>query len=206
MTEPPGAKDPFRAVTMGDPAGIGPEIVGRTLADPPSEVAARGLAVGDPPVLRRALEICGLDVRVHAIDSVSQARFEPGTIDVLDQEVAGDDVEFGVVSETSGRAGVAAIEAATRAALDEEVAAVVTAPINKEAIWAAGSTHLRHTEMLGELTGSSRYATMFVVKGLNIFFTTRHMSLREALDHVTLESVSSSIREAWIALEVLGHD
>jgi 4-hydroxythreonine-4-phosphate dehydrogenase len=206
MTEPPDAEDPILAVTMGDPAGIGPEIVGRTLADPPSEVAARGLAVGDAPVLRRALEICGLNARVHAIDSVSQAGFEPGTIDVLDQKVAGDDVEFGVVSETSGRAAVAAIETATRAALDEEVAAVVTAPINKEAIWAAGSTHLGHTEMLGELTGSSRYQTMFVVKGLKIFFTTRHMSLREALDSVTFDSVTTSIREAWTALEVLGHD
>jgi 4-phospho-D-threonate 3-dehydrogenase / 4-phospho-D-erythronate 3-dehydrogenase len=194
------------AVTMGDPAGIGPEIVARTLADPPSDVAARGLAVGDAPVLRRALEICGLDARVQAIETVSGAAFEPGTIDVLDQGAAGDDVEFGAVSATAGRAAVAAIEAATRAALDGQVDAVVTAPINKEAIWAAGSQHLGHTEMLGELTGSSRYQTMFVVKGLKIFFTTRHMSLREALDNVTFDSVMTSIREAWTALQVLGHD
>jgi 4-hydroxythreonine-4-phosphate dehydrogenase len=197
---------PILAVTMGDPAGIGPEIVARTLADPPSDVAARGLAVGDAPVLRRALEICGLDVRVQAVETVSGAAFEPGTIDVLDQGAAGDDVEFGAVSATAGRAAVAAIEAATRAALDGQVDAVVTAPINKEAIWAAGSQHLGHTEMLGELTGSSRYQTMFVVKGLKIFFTTRHMSLREALDNVTFDSVMTSIREAWTALQVLGHD
>jgi 4-phospho-D-threonate 3-dehydrogenase / 4-phospho-D-erythronate 3-dehydrogenase len=197
---------PILAVTVGDPAGIGPEIVARTLADPPSDVAARGLAVGDAPVLRRALEICGLDARVKAIETVSGAAFEPGTIDVLDQGVAGDDVEFGAVSAAAGRAAVAAIEAATRAALDGQVDAVVTAPINKEAIWAAGSQHLGHTEMLGELTGSSRYQTMFVVKGLKVFFTTRHMSLREALDNVTFDSVMTSIREAWTALQVLGHD
>jgi 4-hydroxythreonine-4-phosphate dehydrogenase len=198
--------EPILAVTMGDPAGIGPEIVARTLASPPEGVSARGLAVGDAAVLRRALEVCQLDLRVHPITKVGEATFEQDSIDVLDQGVADEDVPFGVVSATAGRAAVAAVEAAARAALEGEVTAVVTAPINKEAIWAAGSIHLGHTEMLGELTGSNRYATMFVVKGLNIFFTTRHMSLREALDHVTLESVSSSIREAWIALEVLGHD
>jgi 4-phospho-D-threonate 3-dehydrogenase / 4-phospho-D-erythronate 3-dehydrogenase len=200
------AGPPILAVTMGDPAGIGPEIVARTLADPPSKVDAHGLAVGDAPVMRRAVENCGLDTCVNPVEKVDQATFDPGTIDVLDQGTAGDDVEFGVVSATAGRAAIAAIEAATRLALDGQVDAVVTAPINKEAIWAAGSQHLGHTEMLGELTGSSRYQTMFVIKGLKIFFTTRHMSLREALDNVTFDSVTTSIREAWTALQVLGHD
>lgn len=205
MFEQPEA-NPIIAVTMGDPAGIGPEIVARTLAKPPTTVSARPLAVGDANILRRALDICGLDARVNPVTEVHQAAFETGTIDVLDQRVATDDVAFGVVSATAGRAALAAIEAAARAALANEVAAIVTAPINKEAIWAAGSTHLGHTEMLGELTGSNRYQTMFIVRGLKIFFTTRHMSLREALDGVTFDSVSSSIKEAWTALQVLGHD
>jgi 4-phospho-D-threonate 3-dehydrogenase / 4-phospho-D-erythronate 3-dehydrogenase len=193
------------AVTIGDPAGIGPEIVARTLAQPP-EMDSHAVAVGDATALNRAVEVCGLDVRVRAVENFDEARREPRVIDVVDLGISPEDLAWGEVSEVAGRAAIAAIETATRAALDGDVAAIVTAPINKEAIWAAGSQHLGHTEMLGELTGSSRYQTMFVVRGLKIFFTTRHMSLRDALDNVTHESVLRSIDEAWVALNVLGMD
>ena len=196
---------PVLAVTLGDPAGIGPEIVARTLADPPGDVTARGLAVGDAAVLRRAAEVCALDVKVRPVTDVARARFQAGVIDVLDLGVAGDNLPWGQVSEIAGRAAIAAIEAATRLAMAGEVDAVVTAPINKEAIWAAGSSHLGHTEMLGALTGSSRYATMFMVRGLKIFFTTRHMSLRKAIDDLSRQSLARAIEESWTALEVLGH-
>ncbi len=197
---------PLLAVTLGDPAGIGPEITARTLAAPEAAATARGLAVGDAAVLRRAVEVCGLDVTVRPVAGVGDARFEPGTIDVLDIGVAGPDLRWGVIDATAGRAAVTAIEIATKAALAGEVDAVVTAPINKEAIWAAGSTHLGHTEMLGELTGSTRFNTMFVVRDLKIFFTTRHTSLRKALDQVTRDSVLAGIREACTALRVFGSD
>jgi 4-hydroxythreonine-4-phosphate dehydrogenase len=115
------------------------------------------------------------------------------------------------VDARAGRAAVAAIETATRAALDGAVAGVVTGPINKEAIWQAGSKHLGHTEMLGELTGVTRQDTMFVVRNtevpghhLRIFFTTRHVSLRVALDQITRERVGRSIREAATALRIFG--
>ncbi|MET7902272.1 4-hydroxythreonine-4-phosphate dehydrogenase PdxA [Streptomyces sp. NPDC005336] len=196
---------PVLAVTLGDPAGIGPEITARTLADPDTGALAHAIAVGDAAVLRRAVAVCGLDVSVNAVGSVGEARFEPGTIDVLDLGIAGDDLEWGTVSTVAGRSAVAAIEAATRAALADEVDGIVTAPINKEAIWAAGSRHLGHTEMLGELTGAEHFDTMFVVRGLKIFFTTRHVSLRTALDQITEERVAGSIRQALTALRVFGH-
>ncbi|MGH3312880.1 MAG: 4-hydroxythreonine-4-phosphate dehydrogenase PdxA [Streptomyces sp.] len=197
---------PVLAVTLGDPAGIGPEITARTLADPASASIARGLAVGDAAVLRRAVGVCGLNVRVNAVGSPGEARFEPGTIDVLDLGIAPDDLEWGKVSPVAGRSAVAAIETATRIALDGEVDGIVTSPINKEAIWAAGSEHLGHTEMLGELTGAAHFDTMFVVRGLKIFFTTRHVALRKALDQLTEERVSASIRHAITALRVFGDD
>lgn len=197
---------PVLALTLGDPAGIGPEIVARTLADPPAEPVAHGLAVGDPVMLRRAVQVCGLDVDVRSIGEIKEAAFEPGVVDVLDVGVAGGEVTFGEVSATAGKAALAAIEIATTAALDRQVQGVVTAPINKEAIWAAGSAHLGHTELLGELTGSSRSTTMFVVHDLKIFFTTRHESLREAVDGVTRASVDRAIGESWTACQVLGHD
>ncbi len=197
---------PILAVTLGDPAGIGPEIVARTLADPPAEPPARGLAVGDAGVLERAAGIVGADVGIRAVRDVAEAHFEPGTIDVLDLGVAPGEVAVGEVSAVAGRAALAAIECAVRLALDGAVQAVVTAPINKEAIWAAGSTHLGHTELLGELTGSSRFQTMFVVDALCIFFTTRHMALREALGRITRDAVGQAIDEAATALRVLGHE
>jgi 4-hydroxythreonine-4-phosphate dehydrogenase len=197
---------PLLAVTLGDPAGIGPEIVVRTLADPDSAAIARGLAVGDAAVLARAAAVCGLDVEINPVGEPGEARFKPGVIDVLDLGIAGADLEWGVVDATAGRAAIAAVEAATRLALAQQVDAVVTAPINKEAIWAAGSEHLGHTEMLGRLTGVTRQNTMFVVRGLKIFFTTRHMSLRSALDQITKDTVEHAIREAYTALRVFGND
>lgn len=194
------------AVTLGDPVGIGPEIAVRTLADPELAGLARLIAVGDAAVLRRAAGVCGVEVDVRPISSASEARFEPGTIDILDQGIVHTELPWGTVDATAGKAAVAAIEAATAAAMAGEVDAVVTAPINKEAIWAAGSKHLGHTEMLGELTGSSRFNTMFLVRGLKIFFATRHLSLREALDKMTAENLEHAAREAYTALQVFGQD
>jgi 4-hydroxythreonine-4-phosphate dehydrogenase len=204
---PPGAAEsrPVLAVTLGDPVGIGPEIVARTLGDPPTS-GGRGVAIGDAAALRRALQVCGLDAEVRIIADPSQAEGRPGTIDVIDLEVSDGELPWGRVSEVAGKAALAAVETAAKLAVEEKVAAVVTAPINKEAIWAAGSRHLGHTEMFGALTGSERYQTMFVVADLKIFFTTRHMSLREALDNITRDSVLRSIREACTALRVLGHE
>jgi 4-hydroxythreonine-4-phosphate dehydrogenase len=197
---------PILAVTLGDPVGIGPEITARTLASPEATDTARPIAVGDAPVLRRAIEVCGLDVGVHQISSVAEAKFEPGTIDVLDLGIAPGDLPWGKVNATAGRAAVAAIEQATKAALRGEVDAVVTSPINKESIWAAGSKHLGHTEMLGELTGSERFNTMFWVRSLKIFFATRHLSLRQAVEQITKPNIEHAIREAYTALRVFGQD
>ncbi|MFN2556473.1 MAG: 4-hydroxythreonine-4-phosphate dehydrogenase PdxA [Nitriliruptorales bacterium] len=197
---------PILAVTLGDPAGIGPEIVARTLADPPSAVEAVGLAVGDARTLRRAIEVCGLEVDVNPVASVAEARFEAGRIDILDLEVLDSDPAWGEVSAESGRAALAAIERATDEALQGRVDGMVTAPINKEALWKAGSEHLGHTELLGELTGSDRSDTMLEVGNLKIMFTTRHLSLREAVEQVTRSKVRHVIGEAWTALQVLGYE
>ena len=128
-------------------------------------------------------------------------------IDVLGEE----QLEWGVVDARAGRAAVRAIEVATTAAMEQKVAGIVTGPINKEAIWQAGSEHLGHTEMLGALTGVTKQDTMFVVERshvpghhMHVFFATRHMSLRKALDAITVDTQADSIRRAHRALEVYG--
>lgn len=203
---------PVLAVTLGDPVGIGPEITAQTLAEFAGDDTHHGVAVGDATALRRAVEACKLDVEVREVSSFDVQPAGEGVIDVFDIGVLGDDVPaWGEVDARAGRAAVEAIEVATKAAMTGDVSGIVTGPIHKEAIWAAGSKHLGHTEMLGELTGVTRQDTMFVVRNteqdghhLKVFFTTRHVSLRKALDQITRERVGDSIRAALTALKVFG--
>lgn len=198
---------PTLALTVGDPVGIGPEITVRSLLDAGTDNPARGVVVADPQALRRAVAVCGLDGEVRSVSSWDLPTEEPGVIDCYDIGVLGTtELPWGVVDARAGKAAVRAIEVATRAAMDQQVAGIVTGPIHKEAIWAAGSEHLGHTEMLGALTGVHRQSTMFVVHGKKIFFATRHMSLRQALDATTATQQVEAIEEALTALRVFGHD
>jgi 4-hydroxythreonine-4-phosphate dehydrogenase len=200
------------ALTLGDPVGIGPEITAKTLVEQAEADGHHGIAVGDPVALRKGAEAQGLDVEVRVVDSFDVAPAGPGVIDIYDTGVLGDDMPaWGRVDERAGRAAIRAIEVATEAAMAGRVAGIVTGPINKEAIWAAGSKHLGHTEMLGELTGVTQQDTMFVVRNdragghhLRIFFTTRHVSLRTALDQLTKDRIAASIHKAHTALQVFG--
>jgi 4-phospho-D-threonate 3-dehydrogenase / 4-phospho-D-erythronate 3-dehydrogenase len=200
------------ALTLGDPVGIGPEITARTLAEVADAADHHGVAVGDAAALRRGAEAAGLDVEVRVVDAFDVEPAGEGVVDVFDTGVLGEDLpEWGRVDERAGRAAVTAIEVATRAAMERRVAGIVTGPINKEAVWAAGSEHLGHTEMLGALTGVTKQDTMFVVRStsqeghhLRIFFTTRHVSLRQALDQLTKDRIEASIRRAHQALTVFG--
>jgi 4-phospho-D-threonate 3-dehydrogenase / 4-phospho-D-erythronate 3-dehydrogenase len=197
---------PLLALTVGDPAGIGPEIVVRSMADAEVRAAGRCLAVGDPAAVARALDVSAIDWSVHPVDDPAEARFAEGVIDVLDTGALGEALpEYGQVTKEAGKAAVAAIERATAAAMTRSVDAVVTAPVNKEAIWAAGSEHLGHTEMLAALTGARRSTTMFLVRDLKIFFATRHASLRKALDQLDVDTVRQAIEDSLEALRVFGH-
>ena len=203
---------PVLALTVGDPVGIGPEITVRTLAEYAADGSAHGIAVADAIAVRRGVEATGLDLEVREVTGFDTPSAGEGVIDVLDIGVLeGKELPWGQVDAVAGQASVTAIEVATKAALDGQVDGIVTGPINKEAIWASGSEHLGHTEMLGELTGVTKQDTMFVVRSrhkpdhhLRIFFATRHVSLRKALDQLTRDRQVDSIRRALQALEVYG--
>jgi 4-phospho-D-threonate 3-dehydrogenase / 4-phospho-D-erythronate 3-dehydrogenase len=202
------AQRPTLALTVGDPVGIGPEITVRTLVEAGTHAPARGVVVADPVVLNRAVDACGLRAQVRTVESWRRLpEPAPGVVDCLDIGVLGDtELPWGKVDARAGRAAIRAIETAAQAALEGQVAGMVTGPINKESIWAAGSSHLGHTEMLGALTGVSEQSTMFVVRGKKIFFATRHLSLRRALDEVSVDQQLSSIDASLRALRVFGHD
>ncbi|MCL6522737.1 MAG: 4-hydroxythreonine-4-phosphate dehydrogenase PdxA [Firmicutes bacterium] len=175
---------------MGDPAGIGPEICLAAAADPELRAVARPLVVGDLGVLERALAAAGgrslpAGLRLRVVARPAEARFEPGSVDVLDLanvERAG--FAWGEVRAEYGRASWEYLERAARLALAGEVEAVVTAPIHKEAWRLAGIGAIGHTEALQALAGGAESVTLFVVRNLRIFFYTRHLALEEAIRRI----------------------
>lgn len=193
---------PVIALTLGDPAGIGPEIIVRAWAE---EAPARRLVYGDARVLEKALREASSSLRLRALSSPAEARFRSGELEVVDlanADPAG--FEPGRVQASCGRAAFECVEAAVGAALRGEVDAVDTAPVNKEALRAAGVPYIGHTEMLAGLAGAADPLTMFETRALRIFFLTRHVSLRKACDLVTEERVLDYIERCAAALGRLG--
>lgn len=196
------------AVTMGDPAGIGPEVVLRACGAERVGNRGRVVVIGDMAVLEAVSKKLGIDLCLLKIESVD-AMPEPGDgIPVIDTGVI-DDVsalEIGEVSALGGRAAVSSVEKATELALKKKVSGIATAPIQKEAIRQAGYTSIGHTEMLSKLTGSSRSVTMFTVDKLRIFFHSRHVSLREMIESLSTERITDSIILADTCLRSLGFE
>ena len=199
---------PTLAITIGDPAGIGPEISVAAVSSPAVRAGSRCVLYGDLAIVQRAVGVLGLDVAVRAISDPAQVGDDPSVVDVLDLGVVADadEIAFGKVQAQAGRAAVAAIERAVADAVAGRVAGVVTAPINKEAVWATGATFLGHTEMLADLTHAGPTDTMFVVGDLCVFFATRHLSLAQAVAAIKADLIEGSITRALKALTVFGYD
>src|SRR5437773_4294372 len=155
---------PLLALTIGDPAGIGPEIVAKGPAERAVFQTMRPLVIGDARLMETVVKGCRLDLELRAVDRPDDVQGEPGTIEILDLNNI-QHHEFGVLDAAMGKAALAYIETACRLALDGSVQGIVTAPINKEAIKAAGSTFPGHTEMLASLLGiaEDRVFTLFVL-------------------------------------------
>jgi 4-phospho-D-threonate 3-dehydrogenase / 4-phospho-D-erythronate 3-dehydrogenase len=185
---------PTVALTLGDPAGIGPEIMAKALAEGSCYDGLVPVVVGDRGVLEQVIEGGGLELEVGTIDSPADARGERGTVDLIDLDNMGE-VRFGEIDAGHGRAALQWIEHACGLARDGAVEGLVTGPINKEAAKAGGLKFPGHTELLADLLGADPddVFTMFVVGKLRIFFLTRHLSLRDAIDALEEEKVFNGI-------------
>ena len=194
---------PVVAVTMGDPAGIGAEVVVKAF-DAAREYA-RPVVIGDASVVAEAVRVCGSDLSVAAVDSVEAALGVEEGIPVLDLDnVAG--MEYGVVREAYGRASLEYVERAIDLAIEGAVDAIATAPINKQATRLAGAEHAGHTGLLAARTGVEEYSMMLIEEPLRVTHVSTHVPLREACDLVTAESVGSTIDVTHGALRDLGID
>jgi 4-hydroxythreonine-4-phosphate dehydrogenase len=198
---------PILASTMGDPAGIGPEICVAALLAPEVREASRSFIIGDARMLEKALAVRGLKARLNRIDGPEALADQPGVIDVLHQDSADPSVlRMGEVQALGGQAAFAAIKSSIDLAMAGRVDGVVTAPINKESLKAANIPFIGHTEMFAEYTGATEEMTMFTILGLKIFFLTRHLSLAQACASITVPKVTKGIEQSLKALHQLGLD
>ncbi len=190
---------PVLAITMGDPAGIGPEIVAKALARRAVYEQSRPVVVGELRAMRAAVRITGLPLEVRAVDGPNGGGEAPGTIDLID--LANIDVERvgrSRVSAAAGRAAYEYLERATRLALEGAAGAVVTAPLNKEALSAAGWVGVGHTELLARFAGvpDEQVAMMLASPRLRVVHVSTHVSLRRAIDLVVTERIVTAARLA----------
>lgn len=185
---------PLVGITIGDPAGIGPEIVVRALANDAVRGSVSPVVIGDRWVLDRAIDATGVRLEFGA----------EGHARLIDLANVDRRLQWGKIQATGGGAAGQFIERAVEEALAGRIEALATAPINKEALWRAGYRHLGHTEMLADLTHSSDPLTMFQVRNLRIFFLTRHLSLREALEQIARARIAAMLPRVDAALRMLG--
>ena len=198
---------PILAATMGDPAGIGPEICVRALLSDEVRSLSRSFVIGDARILAKAMEVCGLHGVLNRIAGPEDIADKPGVIDVLHQETADPAVlQIGKVQPLGGEAAFAAIRTSIDLSMAGRVAGVVTAPINKESLKAAKIPFIGHTEMFAEYTGAKEEMTMFTISGLKIFFLTRHVSLARACALMSEELVTKGINQCMKALGQLGFE
>jgi 4-hydroxythreonine-4-phosphate dehydrogenase len=196
---------PIIAITLGDPAGVGPEITARALARAEVWDCCRPLVVGDADVLAQAVALVTALLALHPVASVAEARFDPAAPDVLDlQNVDPAALRRAEVSAVAGRAAVDYVERAVELAQAGQVGGVVTGPINKAALQAASIPYIGHTELLSALTSEKRVTTMLATPGLRVVHVTRHVPLREVAAHITRERVLETIRLTDVGMRSLG--
>ncbi|MFC7342907.1 4-hydroxythreonine-4-phosphate dehydrogenase PdxA [Saccharopolyspora griseoalba] len=185
---------PAIAVTMGDGAGIGPEVTVGALLDETTATRCRPVVIGDAARLRRAASVLGADAEVVAVDSVDDAVFAPGRINVVDLGLLPADLPWGAVSPVAGDAAYHYIRVASELAMSGAVQGICTAPLNKEALHAAGHVFPGHTELLAHLTGTEEVSMMLATPAMKVIHVTTHIGLIDAVAAIEPGIVERTVR------------
>lgn len=191
---------PIIAITMGDAAGVGPEIIMKSLASRDLYQRCRPLVIGDINRLREAGEILGSGLKLRAVDSVASAAFEYGVIDCIDLGLIPARFPFGQLSPLCGHAAFCYIERAVQLAVKQEIDAICTAPLNKEALHAGGHHFPGHTEILAKLTGTPEVSMMLVAPNLRVIHVTTHIGLLDAIRKIEPGLVERTIARGYDTL------
>lgn len=197
-------KKPILGITMGDPSGVGPEVIVKSLHDPEIYEHCRPLVIGDAKILKRALKVTGRELQILTIAVPDEASFEFGMIDIIDLNLVTNDLEWGVVSPEAGNAAFRYLERAIQLANENRIDGIVTAPLSKEALHKAGHIYPGHTEILAKLTGTADYAMMLSAPGLRVIHVTTHIGIIDAVNKITPERQYKVIKLADQTLRKVG--
>lgn len=185
---------PIVAITMGDAAGIGPEIVCKTLAKPDVYDVCHPIVLGDVRIIRDIIERCKIELMVNVITGPEEAQGVYGQIDVLDYgDIDLKEWKFGELSKSCGEAAVHYTKEACRMCMEGKADAMVSAPLNKAAMRMAGYHYEGQTQIVGEMTGSDNYGMLLLLGDLRVLMYSNHCSLEEACHKVKKDTVYSKI-------------
>ena len=193
---------PLIAVPMGDAAGIGPEIAVMSI---PKITDARALIIGDKNVLQEAVSMLKSDISINVVSSPEEGKYNSDTLNLIDlANIDMSKLYKGQVCGMCGKGAFEYIEKSISLAMAKQVDAVATGPINKESLKAGGINYIGHTEIFADLTNTPDPLTMFQVRGMRVFFLSRHVSLRQACDMVTADRIIDYVIRCKKALKKLG--
>ena len=196
---------PLLGITMGDAAGIGPELILKAFRTEDLYRVCRPLVIGSHDTMQFYKRLLGLEVPFHPVQDAGSARYQPGTLDILDKNLVDvNNLRVGVVAPGPGKAAVAYTQEAGRMAMSGIIDAIVSAPLNKESMRMAGYAYEGQTEILAELTGSKRFGMILLLGNLRVMMLTTHVSLRKACEAVTKDRVLSMIELADLTLRGFG--
>ena len=187
---------PTIAITMGDAAGIGPEIIMKALASADVHAMCRPLVIGDAERLRRAGELVGSRLKIESLDDPKEAAFHHGNVECIDLANIPVELPFGKTSAIAGEAAYRYIERAVRIVESGGARAICTAPLSKEALHAAGHKYPGHTELLAALTNTPEVSMMLVAPKLRVIHVTTHMGLLDAIARIDAPLVERVITRA----------
>jgi 4-hydroxythreonine-4-phosphate dehydrogenase len=190
---------PPLAITMGDPAGIGPEIIARFFSQNPVEAP---FVIGDCEQMRRACALIGKSLQIAPIETPRASK--PGEIAVLSAGSVAKDIAYGKISAQGGAFAYSCVIKAINLAQSGVISALVTAPLHKESLHAAGIRFPGHTEILADATGTHDFGMMLVEGNLRVILTSIHLPLRAAIDAMTFEAVLRTIKLADLGCRALG--
>ena len=196
---------PILAITMGDPAGIGPEIAVKVFDDHYIYTKCNPILIGHLPTINKAIQLTGVDIRLKSIKKIDEADFQPGLLNIL--EISGnniDKIDSGKISATAGDIAFKAVKKAIELAIDKKVDGTVTGPIHKESINLAGHHFSGHTEIYAHYTNTKNYAMLLAHENFRVIHVTTHVSLRQACDLIKKERVLDVIRLMNNSLKELG--
>lgn len=197
---------PVIGITMGDAAGIGPEIIVKALAHEEVYQICRPVVIGDAKILERVKPIVQSNAKINIINDPAEGTYEYGTIDVIDVDLLPVDLPFGEVSSIAGDAAFQFIAKSVELAKERKIDSICTAPLNKEALHKGGHMYPGHTEILADLTDTEDFSMMLTTPNLKVIHLTTHMGLIDAINSINPERTYKVVKLAHETLSRAGFD